>query len=168
MVLFRQTGENKSSLVNILAREKVARPAPDMRHHLLQCTEAVDETSVENFRLKHLRSAIIEYLVPPELDARCGVFRWFSYYNLSNLNSRKKELVVLFWQKGTGNRSLINLTTGEPAASTPNMLRRIQCSEPVNLDNKTFKVFSRFEDPHLRIRGYHIPRNMGARCAVFS
>lgn len=146
MVLFRQTGANKSSLVNILAREKVARPAPDMRRHLLQCTEAVDETSVEIFRREHLRSAIIEYLVPPELDAR-----------------KKHELVVLFWQTGTGNRSLINLTTGEPAASTPNMLRRIQCSEPVNLDNKTFKVFSRFEDPHLRIRGYHISRNMGAR-----
>ncbi|KAG1816625.1 hypothetical protein EV424DRAFT_1324826, partial [Suillus variegatus] len=51
MVLFRQTGANKNSLVNILAREKVARPAPDMRHHLLQCTEAVDETSRQSIVL---------------------------------------------------------------------------------------------------------------------
>ncbi|KAG2097971.1 uncharacterized protein F5147DRAFT_656209 [Suillus discolor] len=52
MVLFWQTGANKSSLVNILAREKVVHPAPDMRRYLLQCIEAVklgDKTSVENF-----------------------------------------------------------------------------------------------------------------------
>jgi hypothetical protein len=77
MVLFWQTGVSKSSLVNILMREKVARPAPDTRRCLLQCTETIDmddETSVKTIRLEDLHLGFVQYLSPPKMCARCVVF----------------------------------------------------------------------------------------------
>lgn len=77
MVLFWQTGVSKSALVNILVGERVACPASDTRHRLLQCTETVDlddEISVETIRFKNLHLGIIEYHSPPKMGARCVAF----------------------------------------------------------------------------------------------
>jgi hypothetical protein len=77
MMLFWQTGVSKSLLVNVLMRGKVVRPAPDMRHCLLQSTETVDlddETFVGTIRLEDLHLGIIQYLSPPKTGARCVAF----------------------------------------------------------------------------------------------
>jgi hypothetical protein len=170
-VLFWLTGVSKNSFVNILAREKLAHTAPDMRCRLLQCTEAIDlddKTSVKIVRFEDLNLGMLECLILPRMGARCVVLRCSSYHSLSNRNSRNKhELIVLFWQTGVGKRLLIHLMTREEVAPAPDMRRRIQYSETVDSDNKNSKVFSRIEDPHLSIRGYQIPPNIGARCVVF-
>lgn len=149
MVLFRKTGVGKSSLLNILAGEKVVSTDPDMRRRRLQCTEFFDldhGTSVETIRLEDLHLDVAECLtIPPKMGAR------------------EHKFIAFVWQTGAGNRSLINLTKGEEVASTPNMRPRIQYLETVDLDDKNSKMFSRLEDLHLSIKGYHIPPKVGAK-----
>ncbi|KAG1771158.1 P-loop containing nucleoside triphosphate hydrolase protein [Suillus placidus] len=134
-----------------MTREEVAPTGPDMRRRMLQCSETVnlDDTNSKAFlRLEDPHLRIRGYPIPPKMVAR-----------IKHVNT------VLSWQSGAGKSSLVNLMSEEVVAPTaPDMrCRMLQCSETVDLDDKTSEAFLRPEDSRLRIREYLIPPNMGAR-----
>ncbi|KAG1812614.1 uncharacterized protein BJ212DRAFT_460389 [Suillus subaureus] len=147
-----QTGTGKRSLVNLMTEKGGSPTGPDIRHRMLQCSDTASldgEISKAFLRPEDPHLRIRGYPIPPKMAASM----------IKHIN------IVLLQQSGAGKSSLVNLMSGEEVASTASGMRRrmLQCSETVNLDDKTSETFLRPEDSRLRIRECPIPPKMGAR-----
>jgi energy-coupling factor transporter ATP-binding protein EcfA2 len=145
-------GTGKRSLVNLMTRKEVALPGANMGHRMLQCSDnaSLDSNIFKAFlRLEDPYLRIRGYPIPPKMVASM----------IEHIN------IVSLQQLGAGKSSLVNLTSEEKVARTaPDIrCRMLQCSETVNLDDKTSETFLRPEDPNLRIREHPAPPKMGTR-----
>ncbi|KAG1851679.1 P-loop containing nucleoside triphosphate hydrolase protein [Suillus subluteus] len=146
IVLLRQSGAGKSSLVNFMSGEEVAPTAPEMRRRILRHSEPInldDKTSEVFLRPETPRLRIKECPISPKTGARRS----------------KHQNIVLFGDTGAGKSSLINLIAGKEVARTsPDMQRCTMHWQEYNIGfgDTSYKVFDTvgLEAPQLGIKEY--------------